>query len=85
MSDLTKATLVIEEAITFGDGLRMRPAVRVIPHDEEGKKPRGKKGSGLLIVAHEGETHADVLRTVAAYLEQEGHDWQALAPERTGR
>lgn len=76
MSALTEATLVIESVFAFHGGTR--PAVRVIPHNEDGTKPRGKAGKGLLIVAHEGETWADVLRTVAGYYEQEG-SWDAFA------
>ena len=78
MSELTKATLVIEQAFTFPGGTK--DAVRVIPHDEDGKKPRGKAGKGLLVVANEGETWPDVLRTVAGYYEQEG-SWDAFAAE----
>jgi hypothetical protein len=76
MSNLTKATLVIEHVFQFPGGTR--PAVRVIPHDDEGNKPRGKAGKGTLIVANEGETWPDVLRTVAGYYEQEG-SWDAFA------
>ena len=76
MSALTDATLVIETAFMFPGG--SKPAARVIPHNDDGTKPRGKAGSGTLIVANEGETHADVLRTVAGYVEQEGGDWHAF-------
>jgi len=80
MSALTHATLVAETAWHMTQGAL--PAVRVIPHDEEGKKPRGKAGQGTLIVASEGESMADVLRTVAGYLEQESHDWDAFTRTR---
>lgn len=76
MSALTDATIVIEKALHMKRGVI--PAVRVIPHDDEGKRPRGKAGKGTLIVANEGESHADMLRTVAGYLEQEGDDWHAF-------
>lgn len=76
MSALTEATLVIETAYTFTGGAV--PAVRVIPHDEEGKKPRGNAGKGVLILANEGETHVDLLRTVAGYYEQEG-SWASFS------
>lgn len=69
------ATLVAEVAFTVSGGLL--PAVRVIPHNDEGNKPRGKAGKGTLIVANEGESVSDVLRTVADYLEQEG-SWDAF-------
>lgn len=75
MSALTEATIVIETVFLFPGG--SKPAVRVIPHMEDGTKPRGKEGKGTLIVANEGETCADVLRTVAGYLEQEG-SWEAF-------
>lgn len=75
MSALTHATLVVETAWHMTQGAI--PAVRVIPHDEEGKKPRGNAGKGVLIVANEGEAASDVLRTVAGYLEQEG-SWAAF-------
>lgn len=83
MSALTDATLVIETVFTFPGG--SKPAVRVIPHDEEGKKPRGKAGEGLVIIANDDETHADVLRTVAGYLEQEGGDWDVFRKDRVIR
>lgn len=74
------ATLIVEDIYTFSKGTL--PAVRVVPHDEEGKRPRGKKGDGILVVAKEGETHADVLRAVAGYLEQEEFDWSGFTIAR---
>ena len=75
MSALTKATLVIEVVYTL-DGAP-HDAVRVIPHDEEGRKPRGKAGKGRLIIANEGESWADVLRGVGGHFEREG-SWDAF-------
>lgn len=76
---LTQATLVAETVFTFPGG--SKPAVRVIPHKADGSKPRGKAGEGVVIIAREDETHADVLRTVAGYLDQEG-SWDAFVKER---
>lgn len=79
MSALTHATLVIETVFAFPGG--SLPAVRVIPHDEDGNKPRGKAGKGTVVIANEGETASDVLRTVAGYLDQEG-SWSAFEEVR---
>jgi hypothetical protein len=80
---MVDATLTIEYAfVVRGDGIESVPIVRVIPHDEEGKKPRGKKGQGIAIVANKGESHSDVLRTIAEYFDQEGADWSAFLKER---
>lgn len=77
---MAHATLVIETAWSLSNGAL--PAVRVIPHKDDGSKPRGKAGEGVLIVARDkDETHAELLRTCAAYLEQEG-SWAAFAKDR---
>jgi hypothetical protein len=81
MSALSHATLVVESAWTLGDGIR--PAIRVIPHDEEGKKPRGKAGRGLLVVAKPDQTISDLLRVVGQFYDQEG-SWDAFTSGEAG-
>jgi hypothetical protein len=78
-----EATLTIESAWKMSGGIV--PMVRVVPHDSEGRKPRGKKALGIQILAPEGKTHADVLRTIADYLEQEGGDWSKFSKDNIER
>lgn len=71
----TDVTIQAETVLRIGKGAF--PALRVIPHDEEGKKPRGNAGKGVLLVAREGESTADLLRTLGDVLDQEG-SWSGV-------
>lgn len=68
----TRATLEIETVYTFGGA--PRSAVRVILHDDDGRKPRGKRGKGTLVAGYADESDSALLRVIADLLDH--HGWE---------